>query len=88
MKKTQRHLATPFGGFAMAGMELIVKKERHFVAMDDIVWPVESHGECKNARNCHNRDVPLANGVCVKCWDRGIGKPFARPKEGQQRVAK
>ena len=47
-------------------------------ADDDVVWPVASQGDCRNVRICHNRDVPLGNGVCVECWDKGLGKSRKR----------
>jgi hypothetical protein len=47
-------------------------------ADDDVVWPVASQGDCRNVRICHNRDVPLGNGVCVECWDKGSWKSRKR----------
>ena len=40
--------------------------------------PVESQGDCRNVSICHNRNVPLGNGVCVECWDKGLGKSRKR----------
>mgnify|MGYP005814249101 CR=1 FL=1 len=49
----------------------------------DAQWPVESFGACRNAKNCRNRHVPLANGYCVQCWDRGLGRPSASASKGK-----
>ena len=65
-----------------------MENNRRLVTSDDIIWPVESDGRCRNHKNCHNLYVPLANGVCVRCWDRGIGKPFAGIQKGRKRVPK
>lgn len=57
-----------------------------FTDGDDLDWPGESFGRCKNFRRCRNENVWLANRVCVDCWDRGIGHPFKDVLKGKKRV--
>ena len=37
----------------------------------DIFPEVISIGNCINIRNCKATNVDLADGWCVKCWDKG-----------------
>ena len=37
-----------------------------------VYFPEASIGTCRNARNCKQVNVDLANGHCVSCWDRGL----------------
>ncbi len=33
---------------------------------------VESFGSCTNWKRCRNFQVILGNGLCMKCWDKGV----------------
>jgi len=45
-----------------------------FGHLSKIPLPRESAGACRYARTCGNYNVILGDGVCVKCWDRGLDK--------------
>ena len=40
--------------------------------IEKVRLPSASVGECANSKHCRNFVTDLANGYCVKCWDRGI----------------
>jgi hypothetical protein len=48
---------------------------------DDVILPEATIGHCRNSRQCKQFNVELANGYCVKCWDRGLDTAAAE-KEG------
>jgi hypothetical protein len=41
--------------------------------LENVRKPNGSFGECRNYRICRRVRVDLANGYCVRCWDRGFG---------------
>ena len=34
--------------------------------------PEESIGKCRNFNKCFQNNVELANGLCVRCWDKWV----------------
>ena len=40
--------------------------------VDEVRLPEESVGTCKFSKRCKNFNVPLGNGICIVCWDKGL----------------
>jgi len=44
---------------------------KYIHAYDKVILPIASIGACHNVTLCMEWNVDLADGWCVKCWDRG-----------------
>ena len=40
--------------------------------VDEVRLPQASVGVCKFYKRCKSFDVPLGNGICMICWDKGL----------------
>ena len=51
-----------------------------FYRLEQIPMPRESFGTCKYVKKCESWNVILGNGICVKCWDRGLDRGHRKSK--------
>lgn len=49
-----------------------------FYRLEKIPMPEESFGACKYVKRCKNWNVILGNGLCVRCWDKGLDKGYRK----------
>ena len=40
-------------------------------SVPEVYLPSESFGNCLRSRYCKQFEVVLADGFCVRCWDKG-----------------
>ena len=50
----------------------IAMEYTNLLNLDEVRLPLESTGICKYYKKCKNFDVPLGNGICMLCWDKGL----------------
>ena len=63
-------------------------KYTRYSAYDYVRQPTFSEGSCLNVRNCKAYTVELADGWCMRCWDKGLNRNSVLNQSIQRRQVK